>query len=100
MIHTTKNIQKNNTTYFECRFRNLDGEFVDPSTNPTYEIRSESGSIVQSGSLQKRKDGYWGTYYTPTDIGLYEISYSGEINSKVVLIKDKFRVITIKKTKW
>lgn len=93
MLHTTKEVQQGNTVYFEQIFYNLDGEETDPDSTPTYVIRDGSGTSVQAGSLLKRKDGYWYTYYTTTDIGDYTIEYTGAVNSKTVFYKKEFKVV-------
>jgi hypothetical protein len=94
MIHTTKEIQKGNTVYLECIFRDMNGVAVDPSTTPQYSILSESGSTITTGYLTKRKDGYYGTYYAPSAIGEYQIAYTGTVDGKVVVLKSNFKVIT------
>jgi|GEM_PF-2253989 hypothetical protein len=99
MQHTTKTLQKGNTVYLECIFRNMNGEATDPYPIPTYSITKESGDEAASGSLQKRKEGYFGTYFTPTEIGEYEITYSGEVDEKVVQLKSNFKVVNTAKTK-
>lgn len=94
MLHTTKSMQLGNTTYLECTFYNMEGLPTDPTGIPTFTIYKESGAEATSGNLVKRKDGYWGTYYTPSEIGEYSIEYSGVVDSKVALIKSNFKVVS------
>ena len=94
MIHTTKTIQKGNTVYLECIFRDLNGTPTDTDSAPAYSILTESGSSAASGYLVKRKVGYYGTYYTPGAIGEYQIAYTGTVDGKVVVLKSNFKVVT------
>ena len=93
MLHTTKETQQGNTVYLEHDFRNLNGVSTDPDTTPSYTIVDSSGTSIQSGPLNKRKDGYWYTYFVPTDIGVYTITFTGEIGGKDVLHKIDLRVV-------
>lgn len=99
MQHTTKTFQKGNTAYLECVFRNINGVPTDPYPAPTYSIKKESGAEDVGGTLQKRKEGYFGTYYTPDEIGEYQIVYTGEVDQKVVYLKSKFKVVNTARTK-
>jgi hypothetical protein len=94
MLHVTKEIQKDNTVYLECIFRNIQGLPVDTDSTPQYSILSESEKVIDQGYLVKRKDGYYGMYYTPDIIGVYNIKYVGSIDQKVVVLKSNFKVVS------
>ncbi|MCK9577659.1 MAG: hypothetical protein M0R51_17265 [Clostridia bacterium] len=93
MLHTTKETQQGNTVYLEHDFKNLNGVSTDPDTTPSYDISNSAGTSVQSGSLNKRKNGYWYTYFVPADIGVYTITFTGEIGGETVLHKIDLRVV-------
>ena len=93
MLHTTKETQQGNTVYIEHEFKSLADVSVNLDTTPSYEITISAGTSIQSGYLNKRKDGYWYTYFVPTDIGVYIIKFTGLVNEETVVNKMELRVV-------
>ncbi len=89
---TTKKFELGNTVYFECVYQGADGSLSDP-TLPTWKIINTKGTTVDSGSPNKRKDGIWYFFWTPTTTGDYILEFAGTIDDSAVLIRKKFKVI-------
>ena len=84
-----------NTIYFECLYRNLDAFPTDPQ-NATYEITNIKGTVVASGSPNKRKDGYWYCFWTSTETGDFLLKFTGIIEENNVIIREKFKIVETK----
>lgn len=92
MLDITKKFENGNTIYFECLYRSLTGFPVQPQ-DPKYEIQNIKGTIVAEGTPDKRKDGVWYCFYTPTIRGDFLLTFTGKIDGNSVAIRKKFKVI-------
>lgn len=92
MLHLIKEFENNNTILFQGKFANSDGILYN-ATTPTYIIKDLQGNNIATGSLTKYSTGIYYFQWTPTIVGEYLLIFSGTVNSNLVTIRKKVRVI-------
>jgi len=96
MMELIKTFGVDNAIYFECEYRDQNGELADP-TSPTWQIKNGVGTVVASstslGGPYKRTTGYWYILWTPTSVGDYSLEFAGTIDDYAVNKKRPFKVV-------
>lgn len=92
MLDTTKTFEKDNTVYFEVKYRNSNSQLIDPGS-PTYSIEDSKGIEQTSGTPTEKSTGIYFFYWTPTSTGDYVVIFSGLIQNYSATIRKKFKVV-------
>jgi hypothetical protein len=96
MMELIKTFNVDSAIYFECEYRDQNGELADP-TSPTWEIKNGVGTVVAdsstAGGPYKRVTGCWYLLWTPSLVGDYSLEFSGTIDTYAVNIKRPFKVV-------
>ena len=87
-----KEFEKNNTIYFQCKYRDFDGQLTDPTT-PAYKVYDSKMAEKATGTPAKKADGIYYFYWTPTAVDTYIVQFTGTINAQPGLVRDKFKVV-------
>lgn len=95
MLDILKKFHINDSIYFECLYRNINGFPTDPA-NPAWTIKNKQGSTVNSGVPYKKADGIWYFFWTPSQVGQYTLIFSGSIEGNSVIIRKVFKVVEIR----
>lgn len=95
MRDVTHKIEVGDTSYFEVEFHDGDNALVDPAL-PEYRVTDRQGAdVIPLSALQKRADGIWFFFFTPTKIGDVIITFTGlqGVSNRPITIRRKVKVI-------
>ena len=95
-LDLTKRFEIGNSVYFECYYRNQQGELGDP-TSPLYQIQDIKGQIKKSGTPTKKSTGIYYVFWEPDRTGDFTLIFSGSVGTFPTVLRKKFKVI---RTSW
>ena len=88
-----KKFESGNTAYFECYYRDMQGNLKDPD-NPKYRIfNMKNSEVVSSTTPSKKITGLYYFFWTPEIPGNYIIEFTGSILGLPIQMRKKFQVI-------
>lgn len=90
-----KEFEKGNTIYFECTYKDFNGEIVDP-TSPAYAIINSAGASQASGTPTKKETGVYYFYWTSASVDTFRVEFTGTIGGQAGVARELFRVIETK----
>ena len=95
-LEMTKKFEIGNSVYFECYYRNQQGDLENPSS-PLYQIQDIKGKIIKSGVPNKKSTGIYYMFWEPDRTGDFTLIFTGSVGTFPTVLRKKFKVI---RTSW
>ncbi len=97
----TLRIEKDNTAYFGCLFRDQLDQLADP-TFSTYKVIDIKGNTIVSGTPIKQTTGSYFFFWSPSSTGDYLVKFEGKINNNLTTWVRKVKVVDsgVEKKSW